>query len=503
MKRIAAVLSAIVFFFLSAFPVAAQSSGASSECWISVGIYNDTAGEYILNNETLSAPAGTTIAKTVVLLKEKERIVSYTQDNDTLKSIVYEQETGSVTMSADDKNRFFVKLNGTVLAENGLSRQVSDGDIIEWIYAAADKYGGVSSNSASSESANPIPPGFWTETMEAALDSALDWLSLNSGASEYYLLAIGAAGKTAEVNTVNSLLAKVRQEKDYSSPEALARNIMMMSYCGFDTRNEDLNRLLTALTSFEDLLSHGASAAAETLLAYDTRDYIISNSVRNNRETLLKELLALQKPDGGFANTPSDESDVASTAAAVTALSQYMDRGNIREAVELAVDYLAGQKEEWKGFREMDPHFLAEVITALSCAGVPVKDSRFYIQGETLVDILLAYQNPDGGFAEQVHAVNSAGLTEEVVIALSAVKKNGSPFQTASAAGNSVLTSRHTAVVGYNDGISVFLYVIAGLFALLVAGIVTIIVLRKKHRRENIEDVNLTPDQEAFDRKKE
>ena len=92
-----------------------------------------------------------------------------------------------------------------------------------------------------------MPLEQWTEAMGTAFDSALDWLSLNSGTGEYYLLAIGAAGKTAEVNTVNSLLAKVRQEKEYDSPVKLARNIMMMSYCGFDTRNEDLNRLLTCL----------------------------------------------------------------------------------------------------------------------------------------------------------------------------------------------------------------------------------------------------------------
>ena len=277
---------------------------------------------------------------------------------------------------------------------------------------------------------------------------------------------------------------------------------MMMSYCGFDTRNEDLNRLLTALTSFDDLLSYGASAAAETLLAYDTRDYIISNSVRNSRETLLKELLALQKQDGGFASTSLEESDVASTAAVITALSEYLDRESVKDAVGAAIDYLADQKDRWKGFQEMDPHFLSDVITALACAGVPIRDSRFFIGGKTLVDILLTYQNPDGGFAEQVHAVNNVGLTEEAVIALASVKKNGSPFQTTSAAENSVLTSRHTGAGNYNDGTAVFFYIIAGLFILLIVGIVIILVLRKRHRRRNAEEINLLSGQEPSGREK-
>ena len=77
------------------------------------------------------------------------------------------------------------------------------------------------------------------------------------------------------------------------------------------------------------------------------------------------------------------------------------------------------------------------------------------------------------------------------VIALASVKKNGSPFQTTSAAENSVLTSRHTGAGNYNDGTAVFFYIIAGLFILLIVGIVIILVLRKRHRRRNAEEINL------------
>ena len=141
MKRFIALLCASLLFFLTALPVAAQSSDDSAEYRISVGIYNDTTGEYILNNETISAPAGTTVVKTVPLLKKSGFITDYIQDNSVLKSIVYEQRSGNITLSANDQSQFFVKLNGTVLSENSLSKDVSDGDIIEWIYAAADKYG--------------------------------------------------------------------------------------------------------------------------------------------------------------------------------------------------------------------------------------------------------------------------------------------------------------------------------------------------------------------------
>lgn len=148
-------------------------------------------------------------------------------------------------------------------------------------------------------------------------------------------------------------------------------------------------------------------------------------SANYTADGILDTLLSRRLTDGGWALSGTN-SDVDVTAMCVQAMAPHADRrADVREAVMGAISLLA-QKQladgDYQSYGVPNPESGAQVILALSAAGVdPLTDARFVKNGNTLLDGLLKYRLPEGGFTHTAGGAYNAMATVQTHMALTAI----------------------------------------------------------------------------------
>lgn len=153
------------------------------------------------------------------------------------------------------------------------------------------------------------------------------------------------------------------------------------------------------------------------LIALDSMRYTVPEGAYNTREDMIVEILRQQLADGGFALS-GKTADPDITAMAVQALAPYVNdekayvytqktRGEtvsktVGEAVDEALLCLSAQQLDTGDFKSWGTENVEstdQVVVALCCLGIdPLSDGRFIKNGHTLLDGILRYRMPDGGF---------------------------------------------------------------------------------------------------------
>lgn len=153
------------------------------------------------------------------------------------------------------------------------------------------------------------------------------------------------------------------------------------------------------------------------LITLDAMRYEIPEGSYHTRDDIILEILRRQLPDGGFSLT-GQTADPDITAMAVQALAPYYNSEKIyiytkkasgasaeaavRDVIDEALACLSalqlptGDFESW-GTRNAES--TVQVTVALCALGIdPQRDQRFIKNGVTLLDGILQYRMPDGGF---------------------------------------------------------------------------------------------------------
>lgn len=153
------------------------------------------------------------------------------------------------------------------------------------------------------------------------------------------------------------------------------------------------------------------------LITLDSMRYEVPEDAFNTRDDIIIEILCRQLSDGGFALS-GKTADPDITAMALQALAPYYNSEKqytyqqkdvgaevtktVRQVTEEALTCLSekqletGDFESWgtKNVESTD-----QVVVALCSLGInPLEDSRFIKNGRTLLDGILCYRQPDGGF---------------------------------------------------------------------------------------------------------
>ena len=184
----------------------------------------------------------------------------------------------------------------------------------------------------------------------------------------------------------------------------IARIALAAGACGLDARAVGGYDLIKEIAASDFGSQSYTSAAVYPLLALNSLDV----GQEDTKETLLAVLLAAQRPDGGFnyllkadpGNAYSLDGDLDSTAMALQALAAYAGTAEVDAAISRALAFVkAGQKESggFGGAWGESADTTAQALTALCALGVDPLADEFIKSGNTIVDALLAYSNPDGG----------------------------------------------------------------------------------------------------------
>lgn len=487
MKRILSVLFCLILFIgVFASPAAASSLGGRTHTFF-ISIYNSVTKQYVVENRSLTVSGEKTIYDSIDALQTAGVLTGFQHNVLQLTQVSYRDENRKeVALSNSGGNVFYAKVNGSVLPADEHTQYIVDGDIIEWIYGPEPPTSvpEIDDEPEIPDGEEPsVPTELWDETTAAAMDDACIWLDQNLDSSTFYLVAIGSAGKTADVSMVNKLLTEVKQKKKYDSPTEIARNILKLSYCGFDTSNADNAALLAALIQYDNIMSQGIFGAINTLVAYDCRNYAVDNSATNNRNYLVSQILSFQQEGGGFSIQRNSEEDIDTTAMAITALSAYRSQQEVADAIDRAVNFLVASQTETGGFGyqgQENCESLAQVIIAFSSIGIKLDDSRFTRGGKNLLDQLMEYRLSDGGFAHlKEDGQSSAMPTEQAVIALASIKKNGNPYRVPSTSKNVVTPSEQTPLHELRNDLTGYIIVAAVLVALVGVAVGAAIWLKK------------------------
>ena len=255
--------------------------------------------------------------------------------------------------------------------------------------------------------------GEWTVIglARSGLDVPEDYFNQYAAAAEEYIASCGG----------------VLHERKYTEYSRVA---IAFTSIGRDPRNVAGFDMLMPLGDFEKTVWQGINGAIWALIALDCGAYDVpinpDAAVQATRELYLQHILENQGSDGGWSLTGSGAVPEM-TGMALQALSKYMDREEVQQAVEKALSCMSGLQDEDGGFSSWGQNNLessVQMLVGLCELNISVTDPRFVKNGNTILDNLLSYYEPDKGF---LHVKDGSGsglmATEQGFYGMVAVKR--------------------------------------------------------------------------------
>ena len=185
--------------------------------------------------------------------------------------------------------------------------------------------------------------------------------------------------------------------------------------------------LLKPLSEFENVASQGLTGVIYALIALDCGDYHIEEpkssytGKKTTRERLINYILSNQLSDGGWSIFGT-KADVDVTAMAIQGLAAHQDESKIKKAIDKGFDCL-GKLQQGDGcfstFSAKSCETSAQVLTAMSVAGINLNDNRMVKDSKTVLDGMMNFYK-DGGFEHIKGQGLNTMATEQAFYALTA-----------------------------------------------------------------------------------
>jgi len=294
----------------------------------------------------------------------------------------------------------------------------------------------------------PAPPAIQQEILPEAesltpleetailLQSASPSPTVNSVGGEWLVLGLARSGLDVDpayyeqyFKNVEDCLAQcggVLHDRKYSE---YSRVILALTAIGKDPTNVAGFDLIKPLADFDQTCFQGINGPMFALIALDSGNYEMpaaeAGITQASKDMYIDLLLEKQLENGGWCLT-GDQMETDMTAMALQALSNYLGREDVAQAVERGVAALAQAMNADGSFATNDgtsSESVAQVIVALSELGVSLEDERFIRDGKTLMDRLMDYRMADGGFCHLMGEDTNQMATEQAFYAMVAAQR--------------------------------------------------------------------------------
>ncbi|MCM3629921.1 DUF4430 domain-containing protein [Paenibacillus glycanilyticus] len=207
----------------------------------------------------------------------------------------------------------------------------------------------------------------------------------------------------------SKVIAAVQDKQNVLDPDKYtehSRVVLALTSIGKDVTNVGGYNQLEKLADFNKVIAQGINGPTFALLAFDSHNYEIpvvkGVAVQSTRENLIQYILDKEVKKGtenaggwGFGSF----TDVDLTAMALQALAPYYNSNpDVKSAADRAVAWLSKSQSGIDGGYSSSES-IAQVIVALSALGIDShSDPHFVKNGQSLIDALLLYALPNGGF---------------------------------------------------------------------------------------------------------
>ena len=251
---------------------------------------------------------------------------------------------------------------------------------------------------------------------------------------DWYPIGLGRLG-IADRNTAYLAVIRDRVEERYRHPGKLnaakatewhriALAVLAMggdpTALGTDENGQPINLIADGTYDRGNTASlgrQGINGWIWGLITLDSLRYPVPEGAYDTRDSMLLEILRQQLPDGGFALSGLC-ADPDITAMALQALAPYRNEEKtyaytlkktgeqasktVHQVIEEALQCLSALQlptGDFSSWGTENVESTDQVTVALCCLGIdPLTDSRFVKNGNTLLDGILRYRMPDGGF---------------------------------------------------------------------------------------------------------
>ncbi|CAH1057814.1 S-layer homology domain-containing protein [Paenibacillus pseudetheri] len=272
-----------------------------------------------------------------------------------------------------------------------------------------------------------------TTGVKEQLDKSLAYIlntvknpSFGTGSGEWSILSLAQANYEVPSGYYdlyyNNVAKRVKElmkdgKLDATKSTEHSRAILGLTSIGKDITNVAGYDLINALADYQYVQKQGNNGPIFALIALDSHNYDIpilfpepdKNGVKfqSTRENLVQYILDKEvkkgTADAGGWALGVTRADVDMTAMAMQALAPYYATNpNVKAAMDRAINWLSSSQNDQGGFTSWgstSSESISQVIVALTGVGVdPHSDPRFVKKGNSLIDALLTFATPDGGF---------------------------------------------------------------------------------------------------------
>ncbi len=240
------------------------------------------------------------------------------------------------------------------------------------------------------------------------------------GGREWYVLALAAEEPELDFSGYASALVQYLSDRTVSNAVTRQKYALALLACGYHadfvetTRNDSFGKLGIMSYIFALHLANNGKAPDDM-----TADGIVT------------ALLAMKKPDGGFALS-GERSEADVTAMALQALAPHRSRADVAQAIEASLTALKNLQTENGGFLaygKENAESAAQVLLALTTLGIEPSDGDAPIKnGKTVLDSLLSYRTESGAFSHTADGSDDESATMQAYFALSAWENERNPY---------------------------------------------------------------------------
>ncbi len=194
-----------------------------------------------------------------------------------------------------------------------------------------------------------------------------------------------------------------RKYTDYS------RAVVTLSALGIDARDVGGYDLLKPLGDYDKTIWQGLNGPIWALIALDSANYPVPRNeeaeTQATRQMYIDCILDAELDEGGWTlsrRTAADPADPDITGMALQALAKYQDQPAVAAAIDRALTCMSEKQDSEGGFSNMwgaaNSESVVQMLVGLCELGIGWEDERFIKNGHSLLDNLLTYRKPDGGF---------------------------------------------------------------------------------------------------------
>jgi LPXTG-motif cell wall-anchored protein len=303
-------------------------------------------------------------------------------------------------------------VNGQSATVGADSYQLKPGDEISFKYKSWED---APVDDDNDNGTTPPAEGTVSETeLNHSVEAATQYV-LSHEITEWEAIALRGAGKTIPSNYLEKVKSIIKEKQgSFSRITDTERYVLGILAAGANPTNIEGYNLVDSIYN-GNVTKQGLNGVAYALLALDSANFEIPATAKWTRESLVDYLLERQNADGGWAWDGSATSDIDTTGMVLTALAPYKNQSVVTAKVEVAVQFLTDQYNEAKIDNSSTA---AQVIIALSALGIDSNGSLFTKDDSSLLQLLISFQNADGGFDWQGGDVSDVFSTQQGIQAV-------------------------------------------------------------------------------------